>query len=35
MTGKPAKLTWEVPAEVRELTVPFEFKDLLINDPWN
>lgn len=26
--GEPAKLVWDVPVEVREVTVPFEFTDL-------
>jgi hypothetical protein len=26
--GVPAKLVWEVPTKVTEITVPFEFKDL-------
>jgi len=33
-TGKPARLVWEVPVETRRLTVPFEFKDLPISDPF-
>ena len=28
--GEPAKLIWEIPAEYREVTVPFEFNDLPI-----
>lgn len=28
--GEPAKLTWDIPTETREVVVPFEFKDLPI-----
>jgi len=28
MVASPLKLTWQVPAEVREVDVPFEFIDL-------
>jgi len=28
--GEPVKLTWRLPAETKELRVPFEFKDLVI-----
>jgi len=34
-TGRPAKLVWEVPEGVRELVVPFDFKNVPINDPYN
>jgi hypothetical protein len=33
--GTPAKIVWEIPAETRQLVVPFDFKDLPINDPFN
>jgi hypothetical protein len=34
-TGVPVKLIWNIPAETRSLVVPFEFKNLPINDPFN
>jgi len=34
-TGPATKLIWDIPAETRDLVVPFEFKDLPINDPFN
>jgi hypothetical protein len=34
-TGPPVKLAWDIPAETRKLVVPFDFKDLPINDPFN
>jgi len=34
-TGAPVKLIWDIPAETRSLVVPFSFKDLPINDPFN
>lgn len=27
-TGEPVKLVWEVPVEVREIEIPFEFRDI-------
>ena len=32
--GKPERLDWEVPTETRQLTIPFEFRDLPIADPF-
>lgn len=34
-TGRPATVVWQIPTEVRKLVVPYEFKDVSINDPWN
>jgi len=34
-TGAPAKLTWDIPSRTRTLVVPFDFKDLPVNDPFN
>ena len=33
--GKPAKIVWLVPDETRRLTVPFDFKDIPVDDPFN
>jgi hypothetical protein len=33
VTGPPAKLVWELPVEVRQVQVPFEFKDLPLPRP--
>lgn len=33
--GTPAKIVWEIPVETRQLVVPFDFRDLPINDPFN
>lgn len=32
--GKPARVVWEVPTETRQLTIPFEFRNLPISDPF-
>lgn len=34
-TGPPAKLVWDIPSETRECPVPFDFKSIPINDPFN
>jgi hypothetical protein len=34
-TGPPAKLLWDIPSETRECAVPFDFKSIPINDPFN
>lgn len=34
-TGPPVKLLWDVPSETRECAVPFDFKSIPINDPFN
>jgi hypothetical protein len=33
--GPPTKLIWEVPTRTRSVVVPFDFKNLVINDPFN
>jgi len=33
-SGRPAKLIWEIPTATRNLVVPFDFKDVPINDPF-
>lgn len=33
--GAPAKIVWEIPTETRQLVVPFDFKEIPINDPFN
>jgi hypothetical protein len=33
--GPPAKILWDIPTETRTLVVPFDFKELPINDPFN
>jgi hypothetical protein len=33
--GPPAKLIWTIPDKVREMFVPFEFKNIPIDDPFN
>lgn len=33
--GPPAKLIWTIPDKVREMLVPFEFKNIPIDDPFN
>jgi hypothetical protein len=33
--GPPAKLIWQVPTRTRSVVVPFDFKNLVINDPFN
>jgi hypothetical protein len=33
--GPPAKLTWDIPSETRDLVVPFDFKDVPIVDPFD
>ena len=34
-TGTPAKLVWDIPSETRQCAVPFDFKSIPINDPFN
>jgi hypothetical protein len=33
--GPAAKIVWDVPTQTRSVVVPFDFKDLQINDPFN
>jgi hypothetical protein len=33
--GPPAKILWDIPTETRQLVVPFDFKEIPINDPFN
>ena len=33
--GPPASILWDIPTQPRRLTVPFDFKNLPINDPFN
>jgi hypothetical protein len=33
--GPPAKILWDIPTETRTVVVPFDFKELPINDPFN
>jgi hypothetical protein len=34
-TGPPAKLVWDIPLQTRQRAVPFDFKSIPINDPFN
>jgi hypothetical protein len=33
--GPPAKLVWEIPAELRKVVIPFDFKDIPVSDPFD
>lgn len=33
--GAPAKIVWDIPTETRQVVVPFDFKEIPINDPFN
>lgn len=33
--GPPAKILWNIPTETRQLDIPFDFKQIPINDPFN
>lgn len=33
--GSPSRIVWEIPVETRQLVVPFDFKNIPINDPFN
>ena len=33
--GPPTRLTWEIPAELRKVVIPFDFKDIPIDDPFD
>lgn len=33
--GPPAKLAWDIPAELRKVVIPFDFKDIPISDPFD
>lgn len=34
-TGPPTKLVWDIPSQTRQWSVPFDFKNVPINDPFN
>jgi hypothetical protein len=33
--GPASRITWEIPAELRKVVIPFDFKDIPIDDPFD
>lgn len=33
--GPPSRITWDIPAELRKVVIPFDFKDIPIDDPFD